>query len=74
MSSAPCGGDAYKPYGDASYPLSRDEWTCETCAHASKEAAEDAMRRSLGIEVDVPPPYGKCMGHLGTQVLEEVRS
>jgi len=74
MSSAPCGGDAYKPWGDASYPHYPDEWTCLTCAHATKEAAEDAMRRRLGVTIPLPPPYGKCLGHLGLKILEEVRS
>jgi len=72
--SAPCGGDAYKPWGDARYPSSRNNWTCDTCAHATKEAAEDAMRRRQGLKLPMPPPYGKCLGHLGLTILEEVRS
>lgn len=73
-SETPCGGDAYKPWGGAPYPSSRNDWTCGTCTHATKEAAKDGVHRVLGARIDVPPPYGKCLGHLGLTILEEVRS
>ena len=70
-SSAPCGGDAYRPWGDAPSPTSREFWTCDTCAHASQEAAEAAASAWTGLDMTgrLPEPFGKCLGAAGLEVV-----
>lgn len=70
-SSAPCAGDAYRPWGDAPFPAGREHWTCDTCAHASREAAEKAMSQHTGLDHSetLPSPFGKCLGVAGLEIL-----
>ncbi len=72
-SRASCGGDAYVPWRGAPYPKSREHWTCDTCAHASREAAEKAMSEYTGLDLrgTMPPPFGKCLGTTGPEFFRE---
>jgi len=65
--SAPCGGDAFVPYGRIPMPAPANR-TCEICGHATKEAAEAAHSAIFGLTT-LPGPYGKCMGALGMRTV-----
>ena len=69
-SSAPCGGDAYRPWNPGMFPEGYRVQTCDTCDRASREAAETAASERVGFSMAgrLVGPFGKCLGAAGLGV------